>query len=298
MTTDLFGQARAPASRSAPLEKATATRTSATYGRTGTGSSASAALQQSLASRLMQRCELDGSTMFAYRLSRLVTPSGRSIFRLRASAHRTSDSAFTSWRSPAAQNAERGGQDADERIAAGHALNLQDQATLAPWPSPNAGPQNDTDSNWEARREEVKAKGINGNGFGMALGMAASLSPWPTPTKADGASAANATATRSNPESQHHAGATLTDAASWATPTSRDHKDGACSLKAVPVNALLGRQALLTDSGATPSGSPAATARRGQLNPALSRWLMALPKEWDEAAIAAHRRLTTRRRRA
>ena len=32
----------------------------------------------------------------------------------------------------------------------------------------------------------------------------------------------------------------------WATPTSRDHKDGAANLENVPVNKLLGREVLLT----------------------------------------------------
>jgi hypothetical protein len=149
---------------------------------------------------------------------------------------------------------------------------------------------------------------------------------------------------------------------SWATPTTRDHKDGAANLESVPVNALLGRQALLAGwatpntpsggrsisvekmdatgrtadgrkhtaslehqvkfaalagwatpntpsggpntkrtethaggmdldgqallaaSGPTPSGSTAATASGGQLNPAFSRWLMGLPEAWDACA--------------
>ena len=50
-------------------------------------------------------------------------------------------------------------------------------AQLAAWPTPNAGPQNDTDPNWEKRRAECKERHGNGNGFGMTLGMAATLGP-------------------------------------------------------------------------------------------------------------------------
>jgi len=44
-----------------------------------------------------------------------------------------------------------------------------------------AGTFGEGDSTWEKRREEIKAKGINGNGFGLTPPMAASLAAWPTP---------------------------------------------------------------------------------------------------------------------
>jgi len=118
------------------------------FGRSGSGSSESDALQSSLANRLRVVTDLLGSTLYRLTWKVRVTPLGCSIYALRASGRRTSDSGFTSW------------------------------------PTPNAGPQNDTDSRWQERREEIKASGKYGpghNSFGLTLGMASQLASWPTP---------------------------------------------------------------------------------------------------------------------
>jgi len=85
----------------------------------------------------------------------------------------------------------------------------------------------------------------------------------------------------------------------WATPQSRDYRspDAQGSQRwqrkeeqgwSLNVN---DQAALVIPSGATQSGSLAQTGNSGQLNPALSRWLMGLPPIWCAAAIQADRQL-------
>lgn len=84
------------------------------------------------------------------------------------------------------------------------------------------------------------------------LPRVASLTGWPTPTMTDSKSSA-----RHGYENASHPGTTLLDAARLAVP------------------------------GQTPSGSPVATGKRGQLNPALPRWLMGYRTAWDDCAGTA-----------
>lgn len=98
--TDLFGQAVAPASRSARPVSSVAAQMSATYGRRSSGSSASAALQLSLASRLQEQLDSRGSTMFALTWKAQATPWRREISRLAASARPTDGSDCTGWPTP------------------------------------------------------------------------------------------------------------------------------------------------------------------------------------------------------
>ena len=96
-TTDLFGRAVAHASPSAPQAPKKALLMIDTFGLSGSISSASAALESSLVSKLKQRLTTDGSILFNLIWKVKATPAGRQVYRLRASARRISDNDYGSW---------------------------------------------------------------------------------------------------------------------------------------------------------------------------------------------------------
>jgi hypothetical protein len=150
-TTVPFGRDPALASLSARQAAERGLLTSGTSGLTGTTSSASATLQQSLASKLRAATASAGSTLYRLTWKQRATPSGRQICALRASARRTSDSGSGSsgWPTPAANTY---GEDLDKEMA---------------------------------RRARLKEKHGNGNGAGMTIALAAQMAGWPTPQMRD-----------------------------------------------------------------------------------------------------------------
>jgi hypothetical protein len=219
------------------------------------------------------------------------TPSGRRLCRLVASARPTSGSGCFSWPTPQTSDASGGGQ---AKRALGPRSNLNDSAMLAGWPTPRS----------EERQQQ------NSRDAGMALSRAVTLTGWPTPRVGNGGTGSPKRADNrkarledtvflaawSTPRAADSdkgalepsdrpgkVGHDLPTLAAWATPEARDWRSGRTS--EATMNRKTGRPlneqaVMLTTHGVTPSGSPAETGRRGQLNPAHSRWLMGLPVEW------------------
>lgn len=178
-TSGQSGPCPAPANLSARQAKELGLLTSGTCGPRPTISLESAALQSALASRLKEKTDLLGSTLFKLTWKEWLTPAGRSLPLLRASARRTEDTGNTgqrkSWNTPRATDGTNGGPN-----QAGGAL--PEDAALSSWPTT-------TTRDWK--------DGANPNvnvPLNALLGRVAWLASWHTPTcpvKTDGHQAGN-----------------------------------------------------------------------------------------------------------
>ena len=247
------GPEAAPASPSPQPGRVKRMKMIDTLRRSGYGSSESAALQSSLENKLARRLESVGSTLFSLKWSKCTTPAGRLISRLAASGRRTSGSDCSSLPTPLV-NDELGSTHCYGKKVEGQERKrfwkLPGAAQLATWATPAARDWRSNDASEEhhaARREQTRGKPLS---------------------------------------EQTHQLTAVTLLATWATPRHTDAKCGGtytdkCEGKDLAKDANLVQ---LTASGATPTGSPASTEKRGQLNPAHSRWLMGLPPAWDACA--------------
>ena len=102
--SDLFGQDRHRASLFQQPGTTQEKRMTDIFGLSFSISSASAALQQSLESRLQAQLDLDGSTIYRLTLKQKTTPQRRSYYHLAASALRTKENGCSSWPTPSVRD--------------------------------------------------------------------------------------------------------------------------------------------------------------------------------------------------
>lgn len=257
------GLAHALVNLSARQAKAKGLMMSGTFGPHGSTLSRSAALSSSLASRLQVKTASLGSTLYLLTWKPWATPAGRSLFLLRASALRTSGSASTGWPTPTTRD-WKDGSNPDVNVPLNGLLGRV--AWLAGRPTTTK-----TDAN---RHPSIKATTPN-----ITLNHAANLAGWPTPD-------ANAM----------NLGEGLDTWDARQAKNKAKYKNGNGAGMPIQVMALTIVPARLTASGEMLTGSDAGMTAGGQLDPDHSRWLMGLPRAWDDCAVTAMDSLPRRRK--
>ena len=262
-----------------------------------------------------------------YKLTRkeITTPRGLKISKISASARRTSAKDSTGrqsgWRTPQAHNASQGPKSEAfylECVKTGKsAITLTDEARHAEvsgWPTPRSTEIEEDYEVYLRRMRNSKHAKNRGKTKPNNVAMTAQIAGWATPNTMD---TLPIRSDESLARAKQKAGCSnLKDQVpitGWATPNTMDvlparsdqamynqARNGGRKNRSFPGNlreqvdertqkcyqdAKQDAMKGITQS----SGYTAGITSTGQLNPALSRWLMGIPKEWCVAAIVANR---------
>jgi hypothetical protein len=239
-------------------------QTLVTSGLNGHGSSASAALESSLASRLQQRLDTAGSTLFLETWKRKATPLRRRYWEHTASGLRTFGSGFTSWPTPCVVEPETSPEKVWERkqrltqetgVYRGNDCGLGSKVQLSSWPTPDAHPDMPNSStnrgkDYGGERPRMTVQG---------LGPAAQLSAWTTPQAHD--VTGRSKGQKEIHGTKHGCADLVADAelASWRSPSESD------SIRGVhpKPDAKAGQHSLNTEASLATWATPAARDAKG-----------------------------------
>lgn len=271
----------------------------------GCGLLSSASLQECLANRLAQQLSPDGLIFYSANWKQRATPAGRQYCQLALSKRPTNATDYFSepretWQTPQAfdvgdSRKPRIKKDGnrDPALLESYRYQLSDaeylifskapeweQPKLVPWATPIANDAKGSDYSTSNGEKILKLPGQ------------AKLANWPTPSATDHKGGYEGGRIRNGKLSVDRLDVAA-QLATWPTPLtvpesdkSRGQLSGSMRQQLEPCRPST-RGQVLNGSGIDVTGSYASMATTGPLNPALSRWLMGYPPEWDDCAVMA-----------